>query len=206
MLRLRGPASGEREPIACHLRRPTANQNSRFFSQVRRYQVLISLMLSSQTKDQVTGGAMQRLREHGLSVEALLKMDDETLGKLIYPVGFWRVNDVWLQIHVYVNRFQQSKTDKLVLRQRWSTSNRPRLWSSRSSAETFLTRWRVWCVCRASVLRWRTWPWTSPGTGCQASVRPNLFWSESYCYLFLPSQTCRFGEKSKNILSTNILN
>lgn len=58
--------------------------------QVRRYQVLISLMLSSQTKDQVTGGAMQRLREHGLSVDALLKMDDETLGKLIYPVGFWR--------------------------------------------------------------------------------------------------------------------
>ncbi len=94
MLRLRGPASGEREPIAGHLRRTTANHNSRFFSQVRRYQVLISLMLSSQTKDQVTGGAMQRLREHGLSVDALLKMNDETLGKLIYPVGFWRVNDV----------------------------------------------------------------------------------------------------------------
>ncbi|XP_058632754.1 endonuclease III-like protein 1 isoform X2 [Onychostoma macrolepis] len=58
--------------------------------EVRHYQVLISLMLSSQTKDHVTGGAMQRLREHGLSVDAILKMDDETLGKLIYPVGFWR--------------------------------------------------------------------------------------------------------------------
>lgn len=58
--------------------------------EVRRYQVLISLMLSSQTKDQVTAGAMQRLREHGLSVDGILKMDDETLGKLIYPVGFWR--------------------------------------------------------------------------------------------------------------------
>uniref|UniRef100_A0A4X1VSX9 DNA-(apurinic or apyrimidinic site) lyase n=1 Tax=Sus scrofa TaxID=9823 RepID=A0A4X1VSX9_PIG len=46
---------------------------------VRRYQVLLSLMLSSQTKDQVTAGAMQRLR-----------MDDSTLGTLIYPVGFWR--------------------------------------------------------------------------------------------------------------------
>lgn len=58
---------------------------------MRRYQVLISLMLSSQTKDHVTAGAMQRLREHGLSVDAVLTLDDETLGKLIYPVGFWRV-------------------------------------------------------------------------------------------------------------------
>ncbi|KAL1281737.1 hypothetical protein QQF64_000540 [Cirrhinus molitorella] len=58
--------------------------------EVRRYQVLISLMLSSQTKDHVTAGAMQRLRERDLSVDAVLKMDDETLGKLIYPVGFWR--------------------------------------------------------------------------------------------------------------------
>ncbi|KAL0202838.1 hypothetical protein M9458_000856, partial [Cirrhinus mrigala] len=53
-------------------------------------EVLISLMLSSQTKDHVTAGAMQRLRERELSVDAVLKMDDETLGKLIYPVGFWR--------------------------------------------------------------------------------------------------------------------
>ncbi|XP_048051962.1 endonuclease III-like protein 1 isoform X1 [Megalobrama amblycephala] len=58
--------------------------------EVRRYQVLISLMLSSQTKDHVTAGAMQRLREHDLSVNAILNMDEETLGKLIYPVGFWR--------------------------------------------------------------------------------------------------------------------
>lgn len=50
-------------------------------------------MLSSQTKDHVTAGAMQRLRERELSVDAVLKLDDETLGKLIYPVGFWRVND-----------------------------------------------------------------------------------------------------------------
>lgn len=60
-------------------------------SQVRRYQVLISLMLSSQTKDHVTAGAMQRLRERDLSVNTVLNMDDDTLGKLIYPVGFWRV-------------------------------------------------------------------------------------------------------------------
>ncbi|XP_062956909.1 endonuclease III-like protein 1 isoform X4 [Cynocephalus volans] len=58
---------------------------------VRRYQVLLSLMLSSQTKDQVTAGAMQRLRARGLTVDSILQTDDGTLGKLIYPVGFWRV-------------------------------------------------------------------------------------------------------------------
>lgn len=48
-------------------------------------------MLSSQTKDQVTFAAMQRLREHGLTVDRILDTDDDTLGKLIYPVGFWKV-------------------------------------------------------------------------------------------------------------------
>ncbi|XP_056392864.1 endonuclease III-like protein 1 [Hyla sarda] len=58
--------------------------------QVMRYQVLLSLMLSSQTKDQVTSAAMTRLREHGLTVRRILETDEETLGKLIYPVGFWK--------------------------------------------------------------------------------------------------------------------
>lgn len=60
--------------------------------QVQRYQVLLSLMLSSQTKDQVTAGAMQRLRARGLTVDSILQTDDSTLGTLIYPVGFWRVS------------------------------------------------------------------------------------------------------------------
>ncbi|NXT84330.1 NTH protein, partial [Zapornia atra] len=58
--------------------------------QVMRYQVLLSLMLSSQTKDQVTSAAMLRLRQHGLTVDSILQMDDATLGQIIYPVGFWR--------------------------------------------------------------------------------------------------------------------
>nr|XP_025043635.1 endonuclease III-like protein 1 isoform X2 [Pelodiscus sinensis] len=57
---------------------------------VMRYQVLLSLMLSSQTKDQVTSAAMLRLREHGLTVDNVLQTDDGTLGQLIYPVGFWK--------------------------------------------------------------------------------------------------------------------
>ncbi|XP_047921964.2 endonuclease III-like protein 1 [Anser cygnoides] len=58
--------------------------------QVMRYQVLLSLMLSSQTKDQVTSAAMLRLRQRGLTVDSILQMDDVTLGQIIYPVGFWR--------------------------------------------------------------------------------------------------------------------
>ncbi|XP_055991237.1 endonuclease III-like protein 1 [Sorex fumeus] len=58
--------------------------------EVRRYQVLLSLMLSSQTKDQVTAGAMQRLRARGLTVARILQTDEHTLGALIYPVGFWK--------------------------------------------------------------------------------------------------------------------
>ncbi|XP_039753951.1 endonuclease III homolog [Pararge aegeria] len=57
---------------------------------VTRYQSLISLMLSSQTKDQVTFAAMERLRARGLTVDSVLNMTDEELGKLIYPVGFWK--------------------------------------------------------------------------------------------------------------------
>lgn len=54
--------------------------------------MLLSLMLSSQTKDQVTAGAMQRLQARGLTVDNILQTDDSTLGTLIYPVGFWRVS------------------------------------------------------------------------------------------------------------------
>lgn len=59
--------------------------------QVYRYQVLISLMLSSQTKDQVTSAAMKKLREHGCSIDNILQTSDQVLGELIYPVGFWKV-------------------------------------------------------------------------------------------------------------------
>jgi endonuclease-3 len=62
-----------------------------------RYQVLVSLMLSSQTKDQVTSDAMKRLRQHGCSVNNILSTSDEELGKLIYPVGFWNKKVVYIK-------------------------------------------------------------------------------------------------------------
>ena len=42
-------------------------------------------------KDEVNFAAMMRLRDHGLTVDSILDMTDDTLGKLIYPVGFWKV-------------------------------------------------------------------------------------------------------------------
>ncbi|KAJ8978246.1 hypothetical protein NQ317_012602 [Molorchus minor] len=55
-----------------------------------RYQQLLSLMLSSQTKDQTTHAAMQKLIKHGCTVENILATPDVKLGELIYPVGFWK--------------------------------------------------------------------------------------------------------------------
>ena len=52
----------------------------------RAYQILISLMLSSQTKDTVTAEAMEKLRRHGLSVDKILATSDETLDGLISKV------------------------------------------------------------------------------------------------------------------------
>lgn len=58
--------------------------------EVYRYHVLLSLMLSSQTKDQVTSAAMTKLRNHGLTVDNILATPEAKVGELIYPVGFWR--------------------------------------------------------------------------------------------------------------------
>ena len=60
--------------------------------QTVRYQVLISLMLSSQTKDQVTFAAMEKLKAYGLTIENILKTPSSKIGELIYPVGFWKVS------------------------------------------------------------------------------------------------------------------
>lgn len=57
---------------------------------VFRYQSLIALMLSSQTKDQVTHAAMQRLNTYGCKPDIIAATPDDVLGKLIYPVGFWK--------------------------------------------------------------------------------------------------------------------
>lgn len=88
LVNLRNMRSNNDAPVdtmGCHL-----SGDQKAAPEVYRYQCLISLMLSSQTKDQVTFAAMERLRARGLTVDNVLQMSDDELGKLIYPVGFWK--------------------------------------------------------------------------------------------------------------------
>eukprot|EP00834_Sanchytrium_tribonematis_P003487 NODE_135_length_16508_cov_1.365897.p8 type:complete len:267 gc:universal NODE_135_length_16508_cov_1.365897:5686-6486(+) len=64
---------------------------------VRRFQTLIALMLSPQTRDEMTAQAMQRIKNHcemhyerTLCLETLLKIRQEDFQELINCVGFYR--------------------------------------------------------------------------------------------------------------------
>nr|CAH7752596.1 unnamed protein product [Callosobruchus chinensis] len=65
--------------------------------EVIRYQKLLALMLSSQTKDHVTFAAMQRLISHGCNIDNILGTSNEELGELIKPVGFWKKKVVYIK-------------------------------------------------------------------------------------------------------------
>eukprot|EP00753_Platysulcus_tardus_P018610 PLAT6964.1.p1 GENE.PLAT6964.1~~PLAT6964.1.p1 ORF type:complete len:301 (-),score=90.85 PLAT6964.1:188-1090(-) len=62
-----------------------------------RYQTLVALMLSSQTKDEVTAAGVKRLQGFGLTAESIAAADEAALGKLIHPVGFWRKKASYLK-------------------------------------------------------------------------------------------------------------
>uniref|UniRef100_A0A914EGY6 Endonuclease III homolog n=1 Tax=Acrobeloides nanus TaxID=290746 RepID=A0A914EGY6_9BILA len=57
---------------------------------VYRFQILVGLMLSSQTKDQVTSAAMERLKNYGLTIENIEKIPNPDLEKLLAPVSFYK--------------------------------------------------------------------------------------------------------------------
>ena len=54
------------------------------------FQTLVSTILSLRTKDEVTAAATERLLKRVKKPEDLLKIPDEELEKIIYPVGFYR--------------------------------------------------------------------------------------------------------------------
>jgi endonuclease-3 len=54
----------------------------------RRFQILIALMLSSQTKDAVVGETIRGLQEYGLTVDNLAQTSPTKLNELIRKVGF----------------------------------------------------------------------------------------------------------------------
>ena len=55
------------------------------------YKILISTMLSLRTKDSTTRDASMRLFEKARNPKDMLKLSEEEIAKLIYPVGFYRV-------------------------------------------------------------------------------------------------------------------
>ncbi|BFZ58086.1 alpha,alpha-trehalase nth1 [Savitreella phatthalungensis] len=66
---------------------------------VGRLHNLVSLVLSSQTKDTINAIAMTKLKTHlpgGLTVQSLLDCPAEELNKLIYPVGFHNRKTIYL--------------------------------------------------------------------------------------------------------------
>jgi endonuclease III len=54
------------------------------------YLVLIGTLLSLRTKDEITEKAMQKLTKRAKTPQELLKIPEEELQMLIYPVGFYR--------------------------------------------------------------------------------------------------------------------
>lgn len=84
--KMRGEEDAPVDTMGCH----KCHDEDEVSPQTQRFQMLVALMLSSQTKDQVTHAAMLRLRKVGLSTKSVIEMPDDTLGELIKPVGFWR--------------------------------------------------------------------------------------------------------------------
>lgn len=68
-------------------------------AKIIRFNHLVALMLSSQTKDQVTGAAVYRLRQlpNGLTPSSVLEVSEQELADIIYPVGFFRRKAKYIQ-------------------------------------------------------------------------------------------------------------
>ncbi|KAJ3317510.1 hypothetical protein HDV06_001510 [Boothiomyces sp. JEL0866] len=64
---------------------------------IKRYQILTSLQLSSQTKDPVTAQAVANLKQIGLNPFNIAHMDPTELNKLISKVGYHNKKTVYLQ-------------------------------------------------------------------------------------------------------------
>lgn len=71
---------------------------------VQRFQTLVSLMLSSQTKDEITAAAMEKLKKHGLTIQNMQSTPAETIAQLIYPVGFYKVCGISATIYKFWQR------------------------------------------------------------------------------------------------------
>ena len=64
----------------------------------KRFHTLVSLMLSAQTKDEVTAKATIELAKLPLNVDTILKTEEDVIAKAIYPVSFYKVRESNVQI------------------------------------------------------------------------------------------------------------
>lgn len=61
------------------------------------YKTLVSTLLSSRTRDEVTLKAAKRLFKEAPNIEMLGRLDTKILEKLIYPVGFYKTKAKYLK-------------------------------------------------------------------------------------------------------------
>jgi endonuclease-3 len=79
------------------------------------YRILISTLLSLRTKDETTRKAAERLLAKAPTAEKLLRMREETIRELIYPVGFYKTKAVVLKdvCRAIVNQYGGKVPDDL---------------------------------------------------------------------------------------------
>ena len=103
----------------------------------RRFQILVALMLSSQTKDEITAAAMEKLKTKGCTAQTLAKTPEAELAETIYPVGFYKtksqtVLDISQEL---VDQYESRVPDEIDSRRatRTQTAHRARRAASRTS-------------------------------------------------------------------------
>ncbi len=79
------------------------------------FQILISTILSSRTKDEVTAAASERLFKLASTPERMAQLPDDEIRKAIYPVGFYRTKagNILRVCRELMDRFQSRVPDTL---------------------------------------------------------------------------------------------
>lgn len=70
-------------------------------------------MLSSQTKDEIVGKAMAKLKENGLTIDAIIDTPQEEIARMIFPVGFWNVGVILVFLSATYNNISTTEEGRL---------------------------------------------------------------------------------------------
>ncbi|XP_050326039.1 endonuclease III-like protein 1 [Bactrocera neohumeralis] len=90
---MRADAAAPVDTMGCH--KCSDNEAD---EKTQRFQKLVALMLSSQTKDEITYEAMQRLKSSGLTPQAIIEIETGKLEELLKPVSFYKNKAKYLQL------------------------------------------------------------------------------------------------------------